>query len=85
VADDVTRRPDPLAALAAGAEALARGADLDEALETLVGAAAAAVGATSAAISLQDPIGPMPARLHGRARRRPPAISWRLSRRPTTR
>ena len=55
MADDVTRRPDPLAALAAGAEALARGADLDEALETLVGAAAAAVGATSAAISLQDP------------------------------
>ena len=55
MADDVTPRPDPLAALAAGAEALARGADLDEALETLVGAAAAAVGATSAAISLQDP------------------------------
>jgi diguanylate cyclase (GGDEF)-like protein len=55
VAESVTRRPDPLSALAAGAEALARGADLDEALEALVGAAAAAVGATSAAISLQDP------------------------------
>jgi diguanylate cyclase (GGDEF)-like protein len=55
VADDETRRPDPLTALAAGAEALARGADLDEALGVLVGAAAAAVGATSAAISLQDP------------------------------
>jgi diguanylate cyclase (GGDEF)-like protein len=55
VADDETRRPDPLAALASGAEALARAADLDEALEALVGAAAAAVGATSAAISLKDP------------------------------
>jgi diguanylate cyclase (GGDEF)-like protein len=55
VADDVTRRPDALTALAAGAEALARGDDLDQALEALVGAAAAAVGATSAAISLQDP------------------------------
>jgi diguanylate cyclase (GGDEF)-like protein len=54
VADD-TRRPDPLTALAAGAEALARGDDLDQALEALIGAAAAAVGATSAAISLQDP------------------------------
>ena len=55
MADDVTRRPDSLTALAAGAEALARGDDLDQALEALVGAAAAAVGATSAAISLQDP------------------------------
>jgi diguanylate cyclase (GGDEF)-like protein len=55
VADDVTRRPDHLTALAAGAEALARGDDLDQALEALVGAAAAAVGASSAAISLQDP------------------------------
>src|SRR5262245_9304598 len=60
VADDVTRRPDPLTALAAGAEALARGDDLDEALEALVGAAAAAVGAESAAISLQDPDRPDP-------------------------
>jgi diguanylate cyclase (GGDEF)-like protein len=58
VADDVTRRPDPLTALAAGAEALARSDDLDQALEALVGAAAAAVGASSAAISLQDPDGP---------------------------
>ncbi|HET9347402.1 MAG TPA: GGDEF domain-containing protein, partial [Candidatus Limnocylindrales bacterium] len=41
--------------IASGAEALARGADLDQALEALVGAAAAAVGADSAAISLQDP------------------------------
>jgi diguanylate cyclase (GGDEF)-like protein len=55
VADDETRRPDPLTALATGAEALARGEDLDESLEALVGAAAAAVGADSAAISLQDP------------------------------
>jgi diguanylate cyclase (GGDEF)-like protein len=55
VADDVTRRPDPLTALATGADALARADDLDAALESLVGAAAAAVGADSAAISLQDP------------------------------
>jgi diguanylate cyclase (GGDEF)-like protein len=55
VADDETRRPDPLTALASGAQSLARGADLDEALEALVGGAAAAIGATSAAISLQDP------------------------------
>jgi diguanylate cyclase (GGDEF)-like protein len=55
VADDLSRRPDPLTALATGAEALARGADLDESLEALVGAAAAAVGASSAAITLQDP------------------------------
>jgi diguanylate cyclase (GGDEF)-like protein len=55
VADDQTRRPDPVTAFASGAEALARGADLDASLEALVGAAAAAVGADSAAISLQDP------------------------------
>jgi diguanylate cyclase (GGDEF)-like protein len=55
VADDAFRRPDPLTAFASGAEALARGADLDAALEALVGAAAATVGADSAAISLQDP------------------------------
>src|SRR5262245_63575923 len=35
VADDETRRPDPLTAIASGAEALARGADLDQALEAL--------------------------------------------------
>jgi diguanylate cyclase (GGDEF)-like protein len=55
VADDPTRRPDPLTALTAAAAVLARGADLDAALEALVGGAAAAVGADSAAISLQDP------------------------------
>jgi diguanylate cyclase (GGDEF)-like protein len=60
VADDDTRRPDPLTALAAGAGALARADDLDAALESLVGAAAAAVGADSAAISLQDPDRPEP-------------------------
>ncbi len=53
-------RPDPLAAFIAGSAALAREADLDGALETLVGASVAAVGATSAAISIQDPDRPDP-------------------------
>ena len=43
-----------------GAAALARGMDLDETVGSLVGNAAAAVGATSAAISLQDPDRPAP-------------------------
>jgi diguanylate cyclase (GGDEF)-like protein len=55
VADDPTPRPDRLTALTSAAEALARGTDLDAALEALVGGAAAAVGAASAAISLHDP------------------------------
>ena len=50
----------PLALLVSGAAALARGTDLDETLESLVGTAAAAVGASSAAISLQDPDRPSP-------------------------
>ena len=54
------QRPDPLSALVAGAAALARDADLDTALETLVGAGVAASGASSAAISLQDPDRPAP-------------------------
>ena len=54
------QRPDPLSALVAGATALARDADLDTALETLVGAGVAAAGASSAAISLQDPDRPAP-------------------------
>jgi diguanylate cyclase (GGDEF)-like protein len=54
VADD-TRRSDPIAALSTGAEALARGETIDATLETLVGGAAAVVGASSAAISLHDP------------------------------
>jgi diguanylate cyclase (GGDEF)-like protein len=60
VPDADTQRPDPLTALVAGAAALARGADLDDTLDSLVGAAVAAVGAASAAISLQDPDRPAP-------------------------
>jgi diguanylate cyclase (GGDEF)-like protein len=60
VPDADSQRPDPLTALVAGSAALARGADLDETLGALVGAAVAAVGATSAAISLQDPDRPAP-------------------------
>jgi diguanylate cyclase (GGDEF)-like protein len=60
VPDADTQRPDPLTALVAGSAALARGADLDDTLGALVGAAVAAVGATSAAISLQDPDRPAP-------------------------
>jgi diguanylate cyclase (GGDEF)-like protein len=54
------QRPDPLSALVAGAAAVAREADLDTALETLVGAGVASAGAASAAISLQDPDRPAP-------------------------
>jgi diguanylate cyclase (GGDEF)-like protein len=60
VPDADSNRPDPLAALVAGSAALARGADLDETLGSLVGAAVATVGAASAAISLQDPDRPAP-------------------------
>jgi diguanylate cyclase (GGDEF)-like protein len=60
VAEPETQRPDPLTALVIGAAALARGSDLDDALGTLVGAVVAAVGAESAAISLQDPDRPEP-------------------------
>jgi len=60
VPDADSQRPDPLTALVAGAAALARGADLDGTLDSLVGAAVAAVGAASAAISLQDPDRPAP-------------------------
>jgi diguanylate cyclase (GGDEF)-like protein len=49
-----------LSALESGAAAIARSADLDEALGSLVGSAASVVGATSAAISLQDPDQPAP-------------------------
>jgi diguanylate cyclase (GGDEF)-like protein len=60
VPDADSQRPDPLTALVAGSAALARGADLDDTLGSLVGAAVAAVGAASAAISLQDPDRPVP-------------------------
>jgi diguanylate cyclase (GGDEF)-like protein len=60
VADPDTQRASPLASLLTGAAALARGTDLDETLESLVGGAAAAVGASNAAISLQDPDRPSP-------------------------
>lgn len=60
VADADIQRPSPLATLVSGAAAVARGTDLDGTLESLVGMAASTVGATSAAISLQDPDRPAP-------------------------
>jgi diguanylate cyclase (GGDEF)-like protein len=60
VAESETQRPDTLTAFVLGATALARSADLDEALETIVGSVVAAIGAKSAAISLQDPDRPDP-------------------------
>jgi diguanylate cyclase (GGDEF)-like protein len=60
VADADNQRPTQLTTLVSGAAAVARGTDLDETLGTLVGLAASAVGATSAAISLQDPDRPAP-------------------------
>ena len=58
--DADSQRPGPLTALIAGSAALARGADLDDTLGSLVGAAVAAAGAATAAISLQDPDRPAP-------------------------
>ena len=58
--DADSQRPGPLAALIAGSGALARGADLDGTLGSIVGGAIAAVGAASVAISLQDPDRPAP-------------------------
>jgi diguanylate cyclase (GGDEF)-like protein len=60
VADADSQPASPLATLLSGAASLARGIDLDETIESLVGMAAAAAGATSAAISLQDPDRPAP-------------------------
>ena len=57
---DQPDRPAPLDALAAGVAAAVRGADLDDGIGTLVGAAIAALGATSAMVSLQDPDRPDP-------------------------
>lgn len=57
---DQPDRPAPLDALAAGVAAAVRGADLDDGIGTLVGAALAALGATSAMVSLQDPDRPDP-------------------------
>jgi diguanylate cyclase (GGDEF)-like protein len=57
---DKPDRPAPLDALAAGVAAAVRGADLDDGIGTLVGAAIAALGATSAMVSLQDPDRPDP-------------------------
>ena len=53
-------RPAPLDALATGVAAVLRGPDLDEAIGSLLGAIVAAVGATSATVSLQDPDRPDP-------------------------
>ena len=53
-------RPAPLDALAAGVAAVVGGTDLDEALGSLLAAAVAATGASSALVSLQDPDRPDP-------------------------
>ena len=55
-----TDRPDPIDALAAGVAAVVHGPDLDEGIGALLGAVVAAVGATSATVSLQDPDRPDP-------------------------
>lgn len=60
MADADPQRPDPFTVLAAGSAAIARGGDLDAALGEIVGGAVAATGASSAAISLQDPDRPAP-------------------------
>lgn len=60
MAEAESQRPDVLSAIVAGAAAIARSDDLDGALEMLLGRAAVAVGASSAAISLQDPDRPAP-------------------------
>ncbi len=57
---DQPDRPTPLEALAAGVAAAVHGADLDDGIGSLVGAAIAALGATSAMVSLQDPDRPDP-------------------------
>jgi diguanylate cyclase (GGDEF)-like protein len=57
---DASDRPAPLEALAAGVAAAVRGIDLDDGIGTLVGSAVAALGATSAMVSLQDPDRPDP-------------------------
>jgi diguanylate cyclase (GGDEF)-like protein len=53
-------RPSELEALAAGIAATVHGADLDDGLGSLVAASVAAVGATSAMVSIQDPDRPNP-------------------------
>ena len=53
-------RPTPIAALAAGVAAIVHGTDLDEGIGELLGAAIAAVGASSGTVSLQDPDRPDP-------------------------
>jgi diguanylate cyclase (GGDEF)-like protein len=57
---DPSDRPDPLDAVAAGVAAVVHGADLDDGLGSLLAAAVAATGATSAMVSLQDPDRPDP-------------------------
>jgi len=53
-------RPGLLDALAAGVAAVVHGPDLDEGIGSLLGAVVAAIGATSATVSLQDPDRPDP-------------------------
>jgi diguanylate cyclase (GGDEF)-like protein len=60
VEGDPEARPSPLEVLAAGVAATVHGSDLDEGLGSLLAAAVAALGATSAMVSLQDPDRPAP-------------------------
>jgi len=59
VSDEIDR-PAPLEALAAGVAVVVHGAELDDGIGSLVGAAIAALGGTSAMVSLQDPDRPDP-------------------------
>lgn len=57
---DATDRPAPLEALATGVAAAVHGTDLDQGLGSLLAAAVATLGASSAMVSLQDPDRPDP-------------------------
>jgi diguanylate cyclase (GGDEF)-like protein len=57
---DATDRPAPLEALATGVAAAVHGTDLDQGLGSLLAAAVASLGASSAMVSLQDPDRPDP-------------------------
>jgi diguanylate cyclase (GGDEF)-like protein len=57
---DAPDRPAPLEALATGVAAAVHGADLDQGLGSLLAAAVATLGASSAMVSLQDPDRPDP-------------------------
>ena len=60
MSDTGTGHPSPFEALASAAAAVAHGQDADEALGTIVGSAAKALGASGGAVCLQDPDRPEP-------------------------